>query len=68
MFGNFGLPNLDEMTKMVADFQVRHERMVAAMERLEAKLDLIIVHLGVDIPANVNAYNPVEVIQHDDGN
>lgn len=60
----FGLPafNLDEMAKMVADFQVRHERMVSAVERLEKKLDLITIHFGLDL-AEV-----AKVIEHDDSN
>lgn len=59
----FGLPNfnLDEMAKMVADFQVRHERMVKTIENLEAKLDLIIKHSGI-VP------EVTEVIEHDDSN
>ena len=44
MFG-FPLPNLDEMTKMVADFQVRHERMVRALEDVNRKLDLLMALL-----------------------
>ncbi len=62
----FGLPNfnLDEMAKMVADFQVRHERMVKTIEALEAKLDLLIFHSGIICEAPDNK----EVIEHDDSN
>lgn len=67
----FGLPNfnLDEMAKMVADFQVRHERMVSAIEALERKLDLIVSHLGVDIQRVSDLHKEVtEAIEHDDSN
>lgn len=47
MFG-LPLPNLDEMTKMVADFQVRHERMVRTLENLERKVDLLMALLPTD--------------------
>lgn len=59
MFGLSGMPNLDDMAKMVADFQVRHERMVAATERLENKLDIIIKHLGLE------SHDIIGVIEHD---
>lgn len=64
----FGLPNfnLDEMAKMVADFQVRHERMVSAVERLEKKLDIITEHLGIDF-SRLDSETK-EVIEHDDSN
>jgi len=60
----FGLPNfnLDEMAKMVADFQVRHERMVSTIENLERKLDVIINHFNLD------AVEVAKVIEHDDSN
>lgn len=44
MFG-LPLPNLDEMTKMVADFQVRHERMVRTLENLDRKITLLMALL-----------------------
>lgn len=68
MFGSFGLPNLDEMTKMVADFQVRHERMVAATERLEKKLDLIIEHFGLSEIDKSNWISGMGGGSHDDSN
>jgi len=62
MFGMPGLPNLDEMAKMVADFQVRHERMVSAIERIEANQKLIMLHF------NIEAASAAQVIEHDNGN
>lgn len=52
MFG-LPLPNLDEMTKMVADFQVRHERMVRTLENLDRKITLLMALLPPETVARI---------------
>lgn len=48
MFGFGGLPDMNEMVRQVEDWKNKLERLVSAVEKIQADQALILQHLGVN--------------------